>query len=303
MPQASGSRHSIGYVPETTFGVTPDTPAFKAFRHSATTLNLTKSSFGSDELRADRMIADHRTGTRSVEGNVTAELSASSHDDMLAAVLCGTWDGDVLKAAAVRNSYTMERHFSDVGQFLRYTGMQADTLQLSMNTGAVVGMVFGFWGQDMEVAQATLTGATYPAAPSTPTMDAVSGSVSEGGTPIAVATEVTLNLTNNLNPRFVIGSPVSLEPSIGRSTLTGTLSAYFEDVSLYNKFITDAYSSLEVVCSDGASTYTFLIPRLKYTGADVPVSGEGPVSMNMPFQALLDPTTGTNFQVTRSIAP
>ena len=91
-----------------------------------------------------------------------------------------------------------------------------------------------------------------------------------------------------------------MEPSIGRSNLTGTLSAYFESSVLYQKFLTNADSSLEVVCSDGTESFTFLVPKLKYTGGDVPVSGEGPVSIQMPFQGILDPVTGTNFQITRS---
>lgn len=300
MPQASGSRHSIYYVPETTFGVTPANPEFKTFRHVSSTLNLARSSFGSEELRSDRMIADYRAGTRNAEGNVVAELSRTSHDEMLAAALCGEWAGDVLQAGSVRHSFTMERFFEDINETLRYTGMQVDTLQLSMTTGAVVGMTFGYWGQDMEVPTAPVTGADYADPLATPTMDALSGTVLEGGSPIAVATEVTLNLANGLAPRFVIGSARSLEPSIGRSNLTGTLAAYFESAALYKKFLTNANSSLSVECSDGVDNYTFLIPRLKYTGGDVPVSGEGPVSINMPFQAILDPVTGTNFQITRS---
>lgn len=298
--QASGSRHNIGYVKETVFGTTPANPIFKAFRHNSTSLNLNRASFGSDELRSDRMIADHRAGTRSVEGNIVTELSRTSHDDFLAAALCGDWVGNVLKAGAVRNSFTLERDFSDVGEFMRYRGAQVDTLQIGMTTGAVVGMTFGFWAQGMDVAQAEILGATYPAAPTTPTMDAISGSISEGGAPIAVATEVTLNLSNNLNPRFVIGSAESLEPSIGRSNLTGTVGAYFENSALYQKYLSNANSSLEITCSDGVDTFIYLIPRLKYTGGDVPVSGEGPVSITMPFQAILDPVTGTNFQITRS---
>lgn len=300
MPQASGSRHSLGYVEEATFGVTPATPALKAFRHNSTTLNLNRAAFGSDELRSDRMIADYRAGTKSVEGNIVTELSKTSHDDMLAAALCGEWVGNVLKAGTIRKSFTLERNFQDVNEFLRYNGAQVDTLQISMTTGAVVGLTFGIWAKGMTVAQAAIVGSTYPAAPTTPTMDAISGAVTEGGASIAVATEVTLNLANNLNPRFVIGSAESLEPSIGRSNLTGTLSAYFESSVLYQKFLNNTDSSLSIVCSDGVDTFTFLIPKLKYTGGDVPVSGEGPVSIQMPFQGILDPVTGTNFQITRS---
>lgn len=300
MPQASGSRHSIGYIKEVTYGTTPATPAFKAFRHNSSTLNLNRAAFGSDELRADRMIADWRAGTRNAEGNIVTELSRTSHDDMFAAALCGVWSGNVLKAGIVRDSFTLERNFQDVGEFLRYRGAQIDTLQLSMTTGAVVGLTFGFFAKAMDLGQTIITGATYPAAPTTKTMDAISGSITEGGSPIAVATEVSLSLSNNMNPRFVIGSAESLEPSIGRSSLTGTLSAYFESSVLYQKFLDNADSSLSVVCSDGTDTLTFLVPKLKYTGGDVPVSGEGPVSIQMPFQGIYDPTTGTSFQITRS---
>lgn len=300
MAQASGSRHSLAYVPETVFGVTPAVPVFKALRHNSTSLNLVRSSFGSEELRSDRMIADFRAGTKSVEGNVVTELSQTSHDDLLAAALCGEWVGDVLMAGSVRKSFTLERNFEDVGQYLRYRGAQVDTLQIGMTTGAVVGLTFGFWAKAMDVAQAIVTGATYDDAPDTATMDAISGSILESGSPIAVATEVSLNLSNNLNPRFVIGSAESLEPSIGRSNLTGTLSAYFEDVTLYQKFLSNTNSSLEIVCSDGVQSFTFEIPRLKYTGGDIPVNGEGPVSIQMPFQAILDPVSGTNFIITRS---
>lgn len=299
MPQASGSRHSIGYVEEVTFGVTPATPALKAFRHNSTTLSLNRSTFGSNEIRGDRQIADFRAGTRSGQGNIVAELSKGSHDDMLAAALCGTWTANVLKAGILRKSFTIERKFGDVGQYLRYYGSQVDTLQISMTTGAVVGLTFGFWSKGMESDDAIVTGATYPAALTTSPMDAISGTITEGGSAIGVVSNVSLNLSNGLASRFVIGSAESLEPSIGRSTLTGTMEAYFEDATLLNKFLADTPSSLSMVCSDGTDEYTILVPKLKYTGGDVPVSGEGPVSISLPFQGLLDPTTGTNLQITR----
>jgi len=302
MSEASGSRHSVGYVPEVTPGVTPATPVFKKLRHNTTSLNLSKASFQSNELRDDRQIADFRHGTRSAAGNVVGELSASSYDDMLQAALGGTWVADVLKAGIVRRSFTLERRFSDVNQFMRYRGAEVDSLQLAMGTGGVVALTMGFWAMGMDVASAIVTGATYTDAPITAPMDALTGEVTEGGSPIAVVTSVNLNLSNGMNPRFVIGSAESLQASIGRSNLTGTMDAYFEDVSLYNKFINEETSSLSVQATDGDNIYTFLVPKLKYTGGDVPVAGEGPISIAMPFQAMKDPTLGTNIQITRVLA-
>ena len=298
--QASGSRHSLGYVPEVVYGTTPATPAFKAFRHNSTTLNMSKNTFQSNELRADRQIADFRHGTKNIVGNVVCELSAASYDDILEAALGGTWTANVLKAGVLRKSFTFERWFQDIVQYLRYTGVEVDTMAISATPGAIVGLTFSFMGQGMGApAIAPIAGSTYPAATTSAPMDALTGVLQEGGVTNAVVTEVSLTLNNNLAPRFVIGSANSLEPNWGRSNLTGNMTAFFEDAALYNKFVSETSSSLSFVASDGVKSYTFLIPKLKYTGGDIPVPGEGPVSIAMPFQGILDPVTGTNLQITR----
>lgn len=300
MAQASGSRHSMGYVAEATYGVTPATPAFKALRHSSTTLDLSKNSFQSQELRADRQIADFRMGTRMIKGNVVGELSKDSYDDMLDAALGGTWTANVLKAGLLRKSFTIERKFGDIAQYFRYTGCELDTMSLNANTGGIIDVNFGFMGQGTSQAGAIIAGATYPAPSSTSPMDALSGVLQEGGVTNAVVTSVALNLNNNLAARYVIGSVNSLEPSIGRSNVTGSLTAFFEDSTLYTKFLADTNSALSFTASDGTNSFVFLVPKLKYTGANVPVSGEGPVSVTMPFQGLYDSVTGTNLQITRA---
>ncbi len=300
MPQASGSRQSVGYIAEVAYGTTPATPAFKALRLNSTTLALSKSTFGSNELRGDRQLADFRMGMRQATGNVVGELSAGSYDDILEGAMGSTWASNVLKAGVAQKSFTIERKFADVAQYLRYRGMEVDSMALSFTSGAVVGITFGFMGQNMDApATSAIAGATYPAPLTSAPMDALTAAVQEGGSPIAIVTEVSMTLNNNLAQRPVIGSNQSLEPSWGRSILTGQMTAYFDDSSLYNKYINETASSLQVVASDGTKSYTFLVPKLKYTGADNPVSGEGPVMVTMPFQGLLDPVTGTNLQITR----
>ena len=115
---ANGSRHSMRYVAESTYGQTPATPAFKPIRHTGTTLGLSKESLQSEEIRSDRQIADFRHGAYQVGGDINIELSYGSFDKLLEAVLCGTWQidspaagTDRLKAGTVRRSFTIERFF------------------------------------------------------------------------------------------------------------------------------------------------------------------------------------------------
>lgn len=304
---ANGSRHSMRYVAETVYGQTPATPAFKPIRHTGTTLGLSKESLQSEEIRDDRQIADFRHGARQVGGDINFELSFGSFDDLLEAVTLGTWaadgapggDGDRLKAGTVRRSFTVERFFGDIATadkpYHRFTGVELNTLALAISANAMITGTFGTVGSDMSTAQAAIAGATYAAPTTTSPLDSFTGTLNEAGVPIAVITEIQLNLENGLEARFVVGSKKSILPSIGRSNVSGTITAYFENSLLLDKFINETESSIVFELPDGAGNkYVFTLPRIKYNGGQPDVEGEGPITLSMPFQALLDSATQSN---------
>lgn len=300
MACAQGSRHEINYIQESTFGVTPATPVFKAFRNTGTTLELSKTSLVSNELRSDRQISDFRGGNKQVGGDISFELSADSFDDMLEAALGGTWTTDVLKAGTTQRSFTIERLFDDVTQYLRYTGMVASGFSLSVNPDAMVEGSVSFVGKGQEVSQTIVTGATYSSAPTTLPFDSFSGTINEGGASIATVTGLEITLDNGSEASFVVGSAETPCIVDGRSNLAGTVTAQFRDEVLLNKFINETESSLEFTLTDGTNSQTFLLPRIKYTGGSVPVSDEGLVTISLPFQALYDETEASNITITRA---
>lgn len=385
---ANGSRHSMRYVAESTYGTTPATPALKPIRHTGTTLGLSKESLQSEEIRDDRQIADFRHGAYQVGGDVNFELSFASFDDLLEAVLLGTWvptkttatadqlaatattvtrtvgsfvtegfavndvvvnsgftnagnngrfrvsavvaltltltplDGQtmvveaaaagrkvdslraILKAGTVRRSFTVERFFGDIltadKPYHRFTGVEFNTLALAISANAMLTGTFGVLGQNMTTATTAIVGATTPAPMTTSPLDSFTGTLNEAGTPIAVITEIQLNVENGLEARFVVGSKASIRPSIGRSNCSGTMTAYFENSLLLDKFINETESNISFELPDGAGNkYVVTLPRIKYNGGQPDVEGEGPVTLSMPFQALLDAATSTNIQIER----
>lgn len=385
---ANGSRHSMRYVAESTYGTTPATPALKPIRHTGTTLGLSKESLQSEEIRDDRQIADFRHGAYQVGGDVNFELSFASFDDLLEAVLLGTWvptkttatadqlaatattvtrtvgsfvtegfavndvvvnsgftnagnngrfrvsavvaltltltplDGQtmvveaaaagrkvdslraILKAGTVRRSFTVERFFGDIltadKPYHRFTGVEFNTLALAISANAMLTGTFGVLGQNMTTATTAIVGATTPAPMTTSPLDSFTGTLNEAGTPIAVITEIQLNVENGLEARFVVGSKASIRPSIGRSNCSGTMTAYFENSLLLDKFINETESNISFELPDGAGNkYVVTLPRIKYNGGQPDVEGEGPVTLSMPFQALLNAATSTNIQIER----
>ena len=434
---ANGSRHSMRYVAESTYGVTPANPEFKMVRHTGTTLGLSKETLQSEEIRDDRQIADFRHGAYQVGGDMNIELSFGSFDDLLEATLLGTWDiggsgtpgvaatgeltleaqptvgdtmtigavtytfvaaedfdaageiaigsslehtqqnirnaiegddgvnaehptvvigefvsnvaeiaakvegvagdaivttetftsgdnsfgsgtlsggvdpvagaSDVLKAGVVRRSFTVERFFGDIltvdKPYHRFTGVEFNNLSLSITANAMVTGTFGVLGQNMATDTVALSGATYLDPTTTSPLDSFTGTLNEAGTPIAVITEIQLNIENALEARFVVGSKQSIRPSIGRSNCSGTVTAYFENSALLDKFINETESNIVFELPDGAGNkYVITLPRIKYNGGQPDVDGEGPITLSMPFQALLDSATGTNIIIERMAA-
>lgn len=311
---ADGSRHNLSIIEEVTRGTTPATPVFDPIRHTGTTLALSKNTIQSEEIRSDRMIADFRHGAYRVGGDISFELSYGSFDKLLEAVLCGTWATDApiagtdqLKAAAVRRYFTIERYFGDIQSadkpYHRFTACEFSTMSLKISADAMITGTFSVVGSDMVTDTAIISGATYNTAATTSPLDSFTGSLNENGSPIAVITEIQLNLDNGLDPRYVVGSKRSIQPSIGRSNVSGQITAFFENSTLLDKFINETESDIDFTLPDGAGNqYKFILPRIKYNGGQPDVSGEGPITLSMPFQALFDATTGTNLIIERTPA-
>jgi len=303
MAIANGAQHSIHFVPEVTYGTTPTTPAFKPFPHTGTSLAMTKDGLESEKLRGDRQVEDFRHGNQSISGDISSELEYGDLDDIIQAVLCGTWTADVLKAGVTRRSFTVERKFADLAtpEFHRYTGCEFNSFAMSVSPNAIVTATFGVIGKGLTLATSSVAGSTYAAASDVQPFDSFTGSITEGGSPIAVVTSIEFTLENGLEPLFAVGSKTTNRPSIGKSRLTGTMTTYFENKTLYEKFINETSSSIVLTLLDvDGNEYEFDFPNVKYNSGQPDVSGEGAVTISMDFIALYDSTDESQIVITRT---
>lgn len=309
---ADGALHALYFIPESSYGVLPATPAWDKQRITGTTLGLSKNTLQSEEVRDDRQIGDTRHGSRNVSGEVQGELSYGTWDAFLEALFGGTWTVDTpavgtdqLKAGTVRRSFSGLRHFTDLpgGQkpYFLYTGLEVNTLAMTVAADANVTTVFGLIGKDQTIDSAEPTGSTYNPATTTKVIDSFTGTIKEGGTTIGIVTEVTLSAENGIEPRYVVGSKTTIRPSISRFNVTGQVTAYFESTALLEKFIDETDSDLEFNLTDVAgNNYRFFLPRIVYTGGQPDVQGDGPITLAMPFTANYDATSETNILIERS---
>ncbi len=387
---SDAARHAAFYAAESTYGTTPENPAFKPIRHTGMTLGAQRESLQSEELRPDRQIQDFRLGTIMLAGDISTELSFESFDDFLEAVLMGTWtpkavsavatisaaasddsfndsgngfvlagfeEGDViitsgfsepanngnfritsvdagkiivetlaggiadlvddaaeaghtlttnesiLKAGTIRRSFSMLREFTDqdAEPFHLYKGTELNTLALSVDPTSIISAVFGAMGREsMAPSEDAPTGSTFSAATDTAPLDAFTGELKSGVTVVGEVTEFSINLENGLEVRNVVGSKLTIRPSVGRSNLTGSVTVYFEDAEFLKKFTNEEDTSLSIELPDGeGNSYIFEIPRFKFTGGQPDVSGQGSITLTMPFQGMRDPAKNSNIVIHR----
>jgi hypothetical protein len=66
-------------------------------RRVSSTINLTKDTYQSNEIRSDRQISDFRHGIKRVTGSLSGEFSPSTYKDWFEAAARGTWAAAVSK--------------------------------------------------------------------------------------------------------------------------------------------------------------------------------------------------------------
>ncbi|OED34509.1 hypothetical protein AB832_07370 [Flavobacteriaceae bacterium (ex Bugula neritina AB1)] len=297
MPIASTSRHRLSLVKELEYGVTPASPSFQLVRNTDVSLALTKETLQSNEMREDRQISGFKHGNKQVGGDISIDFSYESFDPLLEAALCGTWSKDVLTVGIEQHSFTFERFFTDIGQYHRFTGVQINTLSLSVAPNAMVTGTFGTLGSDMVSDTKVIADATYGDNLITQPFDSFSGSLLVNGKPSNVVTSVELSLENGLEPRFVVGSANTREPSIGNSNISGSMSVFFEDSTMIDQFINEDEVSLKFSLNGQSGGYDFELPRIKFSSGTPEKDGNSYI-INMSFQGLPD-DNGVNLRITR----
>lgn len=111
----------------------------QVLRRVASTLQLRKDTYQSNEVREDRQIADFRHGIRRVSGDLEGELSPGTYWDLMEAVMRGTASASITKTQADFTSMAADNSLSTftvggstwaaqgfrVGDIIRPTGLSA----------------------------------------------------------------------------------------------------------------------------------------------------------------------------------
>jgi len=303
MAFAQGSRSSLSFITESTFGTTP-AGNFTNLPFSTQSLNLSKDRLAGTDIQADRMARVDRHGNRQTAGDIVADLRDADYDLLLEAAMLSAFDGGAhtLKVGVSPKFFSIEDYAADIDQARLFTGMTVSTMAISLAPNQMVTTTFGMVGKDMTISG---TQKTQDAATAAAPFDSYSGDIGIGnvGSPstVAIVTSLDFTLTNSYAPTFVIGDDSAPSLEFGRAEVEGTMTVYFEDAALITRFLNETETAIQVSVDDptGANAYTFDFPRVKINSADVGVDGPTSRMISLSFVALYDATMGTNLMITR----
>ena len=372
---------------ETTYGDGAATTV-ATLRQTNNTIKLTRSAHPSQEIRADRNLADHRLGVHTVEGDISTELvfegdgsafdillrslflnaafepgeltatdiSAASSDNSLntaGGVMPAAEPGDTIlivgftgntsnngRATVVSRtnnkivitgktlvtdaageevtiinlvriytpgvtsdrpdpSFMLVRRFPDASidpdQLVK--GCNVSSMNFKASADGLVSCSTTIMGQDMVSDDLTLT-VNDPS--TTRPMDSYTGSLTIDGTANAQTTEIDFTISNSLSPRFVIGSKLTQNHTVGQVLVTGSMTSFFGETDWFNDGLLDeqTFNIVHTFKDPAGNKYSFRFPKVYITAATNDTQGiNGEVTMPLTFAAVYDSTAGFAVQL------
>lgn len=210
-------------------------------------------------------------------------------------------------SSILKQSFTIETGFTDVGQYFVRKGMRVGGFKLSVKSGEIVTGSFSFMGKDTTLYTATVLGSSpYTALASTATepLNATVnvGSVKKNGTAMAVSiASIEMDGSASLREQMAVGSKFPVGIAYGRMSVTGKMEAYFETTEMYSHFLNHDTISMSFTFTDTeGNSYVFAMPALKITSDPIAPGGiDQDVMESLDFVTQRDPVYNTQFMIDR----
>lgn len=299
MAFGGGNATRVTLIKEVTYGVTPATPVMQIVPFTSFGLNPSRDVIESNAITGNRQKLEPRSGNNNVAGDLAVELQHGTFDVLLESLFANTFTGDELKIGNTQQSMSIEASHTDIGQYRQFTGVVVSSASIDIGLDGQVTASFTMMGKDSALTQASIASSESEVA-KTPYIH-FDGVFNEGGSQSSIMTAMSLTIDNALTQNYVLGMRDAASLTSTSCTVNGSISIYFENQALVEKFLNDTQSSISFVLTDPSSNaQTWTIPKLKYSGAEISVGSPELIVVNMPFNAYYDSTDATTIKINRT---
>jgi hypothetical protein len=249
--------------------------SYIVLRNSATSVNLNQATLGTGTSQSFTIKARTSTGNR-------------------------------LKNGTTFRSFLLERGLVDAAQYFRFLGTSFDGFNLSVDAGRIVTGSFDVMGAETIVAGTSIAASTTAQSTTSiigagPQITGLETNTNMTGIKV---TGVKLSVKNNLRARHDVQTIKSAQFGMGVCDVTGSLTMYFQDASLFTQFIANSAISFAFSIADPVNPanrkYTITLPKMKLPDLDVSVPGiDQDVMQTIQIRGLYDPVNTCQIMIDR----
>ncbi len=271
MGQAIGVYSQLGFVRETVLGTTPTSPEIKTLPFNSCTVSAEQNMTSPQTLTGRRDPVEPILGNINVGGEIVVPLDVNAIGWILAmafgnptttTVTSGVYQ-HVFKPGNTQQSVSLERKLSN-GDYYVDRGCKVSSLGFNFGGDGELVANVGILGCSEIVSDSALDDS-----PTAITLDRVNNfqaALKEGGSNIAIATEMGLNINFGLdeNGYAIGGGGQRTRINEGLIEVSGSLTAFYDDDTLIAKAIAATETSLQVKLTKGTASLTIDIPELLF---------------------------------------
>lgn len=189
------------------------------------------------------------------------------------------------------NSFTVELGFTDILAFILFAG-QRPNWTLSVAASALVTGSFDITGSSVDAA-ATEFGDSYAASTTTLPLNATAnvGQITKNGVPMTTAIQsLDFTVDNSYRTDNAVGEKYPANVAYGRQIVSGTLTAYFQNLELYTEMLAHDAVSLSFSLTDGDGNSMHIeLPEIYFLSSDpAPGGTDQTIVENIEWQATVN---------------
>lgn len=295
--RAKGSAAILVFDAETTYKTDPGAPDATKLLYLKEGVKTKQELILDETMTGDRNLVPPEQGDIDPGGPIDVNLSETSHAFLLKNTfgsLATTGASDpyehTLKVGALPVGFLLEKGFPDLTtpQYIKINGCRIARATFRFPRKGYANATFEIKG-----AKETVDTTAYDATVTTLEYQGYSQgrmSIKEGGSAIATVTDAEFMMDNELDEEgYVIGGGGERgDMPEGRCVVTGKITAFFDDITLYNKAINSTETSLEITLDKNltpARSMIFKVPELYYERETPVIEGPKGVMVNLTFKA------------------
>lgn len=299
-PHAIGAKTGTVIAWESEYGVMPTDAATKGIKLPFNSNAVVSSQNATDPatIRADRNPVEAIYGNHDVNGEMVNPTDYTAIGHMLKAALgeptTTSLNGNYQHVFTVKEnipSFTMEKTFAGIGQFIRTTGCKVNDISFSFGGDGEL----TFSNSIMGAKETLETSAMSPNAAEAK-MNRINNTMLTAKIDDTATTAINkfdFKFSNNLDgDKFPIGCQGYRKAACeGLATASGSIEAYFEDATFLEKAEQNITCSMEIQATYGEYSLAILLPELKFAKTSPAIDGPAGVMLNLNYNAFFRDNT------------